>query len=132
MATFTRTRIEGLDHAIRQFRRAPELAKKFIGESIRVTEITLAQKVRAAAPVDSGALRHSIGSKTAGLKAQITIEDGLIFGRRPDVYWRFVEFGSVHNVPARPFIRPTAEAEQAPMIARVANAGERVERALSI
>lgn len=128
---FSRTRIEGLDHAIRQFRRAPDLAKKFIGDAIQVTEITLAQKVRAAAPVDTGALQHSIGSKSAGLKAQITIEDGVIKGLRPDIYWRFVEFGT-SRMAAQPFIRPTAEAEQQPMIGRVANAGLRLERALTI
>ncbi len=128
---FSRTRIEGLDHAISQFRRAPDLAKKFIGEAIQVTEITLAQKVRAAAPVDTGALQHSIGSKTTGLKAQITIEDGVIKGLRPDIYWRFVEFGT-SRMAAQPFIRPTAEAEQQPMIGRVANAGLRLERALTI
>lgn len=128
---FTRTRIEGLDHAIRQFRRAPEVAKKFIGDAIRVTEITLAQKVRAAAPVDSGALRHAIDSKTVGLKAQILIDDGLIYGQRPDIYWRFVEFGT-SRMAAQPFIRPTAEAEQQPMIGRIANAGVRLERALEI
>lgn len=131
MATFTRTRIEGLDHAIRQFRRAPDVARKYIGEAIRVTEITLAQKVRTAAPRDKGALSQSIGSKTTGLRASITIEEGELYGRRPDIYWRFVEFGTIH-MPAQPFIRPQAETEQNPMISRVANAGKRMERALSI
>lgn len=128
----TRTRIEGLDHAIAQFRRAPDVARKYLGEAVRVTEITLAQKVRNAAPTDTGALRHSIGSQTRGLVASITIEPGLMFGRRPDIYWRFVEFGSVHNVPARPFIRPTAENEQQPFIGRIEQAGQRMERALTI
>ena len=127
---FTRTRIDGMDFALRQFRRAPDVAKKYIGDAIKVTEITLAEKVRRAAPVGTGALRHSIGSKTAGLKAQITIEPGEIYGRRPDVYWRFVEFGSIHNNPARPFIRPSAETEQDPMIGRIKHAGRRLEAAL--
>lgn len=129
---FTRTRIDGLDHALRQFRRAPDVAKKYIGGAIRVTEITLAQKVRNAAPADTGALRHAIGSKTTGLTAKIEIEQGEIYGRRPDIYWRFVEFGSIHNSPARPFIRPAAETEQAPMIGRIKTAGVRLEAALQI
>lgn len=132
MAIVTRTRIDGLDHALRQFRRAPDVARKYIGDAVRVTEITLAQNVRAAAPVDSGALRHSINSETRGLVASISIEPGEIYGRRPDIYWRFVEFGSVHNIPAHPFIRPTSEAEQEPMIQRIRQAGVRLERALSI
>lgn len=128
----TRTRIDGMEHALRQFRRAPVVARKHIGNAIQVTEILLAQKVRreAASFADTGALAHSIGSKTVGLKAQITIEEGVIFGRKPSVYWRFVEFGSIHNKPARPFIRSNAETEEAPMIARVKNAGVLMEREL--
>jgi HK97 gp10 family phage protein len=128
MAT-QRFRIDGMDHALRQFKRAPVLAREYIGESIRVTEITLAQKVRNAAPSRTGALRHAIGSKTVGLKAQITIEEGGVYGLRPDIYWRFVEFGTV-NHPAQPFIRPQAESEQEPMIQRIRNAGARLERTL--
>lgn len=130
MATESRVRIEGMEHCLKQFRRMPHVAKKYIGEAIKVTEITLAQKVRNAASADTGALRHAISSKTTGLTANITIEDGDIYGRRPFVYWRFVEFGSVHNSPARPFIRPASEAEQNPMIGRIKNAGVRMERDL--
>ncbi len=128
---FTSTRIDGLDHAITQFRRAPHLARQYVGEAVKVTEITTAEKVRRAAPVNTGALRHSIGSKTSGLNASITIEPGVLYGQRPDVYWRFVEFGTRY-MAAQPFIRPTAEAEEQPFIGRVADAGKRIERTLSI
>ncbi len=124
------TQIIGLQETIRQFRRAPDVARQFIGDAIRVTEITLAEKVRRAVPVDTGALRHAIGSTSRGLHARITIEEGGVYGRRPDIYWRHVEFGTGKTV-AQPFIRPPAEAEQEPFINRIKQAGARLERKLS-
>lgn len=126
---FTRTRIEGLDHAIRQFRRAPEVAKKHIGQAVQKTETVLADKTFDAAPRRTGMLRRAIQSKTVGLVARISIEDGHGGDRGPEVYWRFVEFGT-SRMAAQPFIRPTAEAEQHPFIGRVEAAGVRVEREL--
>lgn len=128
----TSVRIDGIEDAIRAFRRAPSVARKYLTEAVRVTEILLAQQVRGGIRDDTGALRQSIGSRSAGLRASITIEPGEIYGRRPEIYWRFVEFGSVHNVPARPFIRPAAEREQAPFLARITDAGARMERALDV
>lgn len=129
-----RTRIIGMEHALRQFRRAPDVARKHIGNAVRVTEITLAGKVRREYQTfsDTGALAQSVGSKTTGLRAHITIEEGEIFGRRPSVYWRFVEFGSIHNKPARPVIRSNSETEEAPMIGRVKLAAVLMERELTI
>lgn len=128
----TVTRIEGLEHALKQFQQAPDIARKHIGDAIRQTEIVLAQKVRSAAPVLTGALRQSIGSKTVGLKAQITIEEGDFYGdNRPSVYWRFVEFGT-YKMPAQPYIRPASETEFTPMVERVKRAAVLVERELTI
>ena len=121
---FERTRIEGLEHAIRQFRRAPEVARKHIGEAIRRTELSAADRVFDSAPRDTGLLRRSVESKTTGLIARIVIE-------AEAYYWRFVEFGTV-KMSARPFIRPSAEQEQAPMIKRISDAGARMERELSL
>lgn len=120
-------RIEGLDEAIRQFRRMPDVARKYIKEAVQVTEIIAAGKVRSSAPRDTGALAHAIGSKTVGLTASITIEHGHIYGRKPYVYWRFVEFGA-RGIPARPFIRTAAESETNPFIERVRKAAERMAR----
>ena len=125
------TRIDGLDHAIKQFRRAPVVARKYIGEAVRVTEVTAAQNVRRAAPRDTGALAHAIGSATTGLNARIFIEPGMIYGQFPSVYWRFVEFGT-KNMPAQPFIRTTSENEQKPFIGRIEQAGAKLERELTI
>ena len=121
---FERTRIEGLEHAIRQFRRAPDVARKHIGEAIRRTELSAADRVFDSAPRDTGLLRRSVQSSTSGLNARITIES-------PSYYWRFVEFGTRH-MAAQPFIRPSAELEQAPMIRRIHEAGAALERELSI
>ena len=120
---FERTRIEGLEHAIRQFRRAPEVARKHIGTSIRQTEESLSDNIFDSAPRLTGLLRRQIESKTTGLTARISIGDEAY-------YRRFPEFGTV-NMPATPYIRPSAEREQAPMIKRVSDAAVRMERELS-
>jgi HK97 gp10 family phage protein len=124
--------IEGMAQALRAFQMAPKLAREYISGAVRVTEILLAGRVRSGAPVRTGALRLSINSKTTGLNASISIEEGELYGQRPSVYWRWVEFGSLHNVPARPFIRPAAEQESEPYITRIKDAGKRMERALDI
>jgi HK97 gp10 family phage protein len=127
MATITR--IDGMEFALAQFRRAPDVARKHIGNAVRLTEITLAGKVRRAAPRETGALQQSIGSTSRGLVASIVIEAGEIQGRRPDIYWRFVEFGTVH-APAQPFIRPQSETEFQPYQDRVKTAAKNMERDL--
>lgn len=124
--------IEGMEQALQAFRTAPSIARQYIGHAVSVTEITLAGRVRQKAPVQTGALRLAVTSKTTGLRASISIESGDIYGRRPSVYWRFVEFGSIHNIPAKPFIRPSAEEESEPFVNRIREAGKRLERELQV
>jgi HK97 gp10 family phage protein len=128
----TTTRIEGMQQALRQFRRAPAVARKYIGDAVRVTEGATAAQVRANAPVASGALRQSVTSKTVGLTASISFEEGEFYGgQRPSTYWRFVEFGA-RGKAANPFIRTAAEAQSEPFVQRVKDAGARMERDLQI
>ncbi len=122
-------RIEGMGAAIRQFRKAPGVARTYLAQAVQVTEISARSKVAAAAPRRTGALAHAVTSRSTGLKASISIEGGEIYGQTPSVYWRFVEFGT-SRVPARPFIRASADAEQNPFIDRVKQAGARMERTL--
>jgi HK97 gp10 family phage protein len=121
----------GLDETIKQLRKAPTEARRFLSVAVRDTEYALANKTRAAAPRGTGALRHAISSTSSGLNARIVIERGMLYGQEPSRYWRFVEFGT-SRMAAQPFIRPQAESEQDPFIHRVKVAGHKLEQSLKI
>lgn len=119
-------RIDGIDRTIQAFRRAPDVARLHASGAVTVTSFAIAQRARAAAPVDSGLLKSSIESTKAGkgLSSRVTV-DGAAY------YWRFIEFGT-RRMAARPFIRPSAEAESGDFVQRMRDIGPKVERDLAV
>jgi len=67
----------------------------------------IAEEARRLAPVDTGALRESIHVEMSpgGTNGEVVV--GTSGG--PEYYAMFVEFGTAH-MPARPFLRPAADA----------------------
>jgi HK97 gp10 family phage protein len=81
--------------------------------------------------VATGALRNAIASDSRGTSGRVGLKpDGIGSGAGPTTYWRFVEFGTVHQ-PARPFFRPAVDEEEQHFIARMRAIGPKVERDLS-
>jgi hypothetical protein len=121
--------LTGMDDVRRAFKRAPEVAKKHAAEAVGFSLLKLAQRTRAITPVGpTGALQRSIA---------VTHENGHLtgwVGVRSDSparkYWFMVEFGNAHVNPAKPFLRPAAEAFGPTFIADMQNIGPAIEHEL--
>lgn len=123
-------RLDGFEQTRRALASVPDRVRVLSADAVAVSTFSLAQTARAMAPRDTGALKQAIVSKSTGLSGRVGLSPDVINGRRPEVYWRFVEFGTVH-VPARPFFRPAAELEREAFIKRMRNIGPALERDLS-
>jgi HK97 gp10 family phage protein len=96
--------VTGLKEANRALRKLPKYAKEQIQPVMDKTAYLVANQAAARAPRgETGNLRRGFRweSKPRSVAAHVIIEGAY--------YWRFVEFGTV-KMPARPFIRPTADA----------------------
>lgn len=122
--------LDGFEAVRAAFKAAPEKVRVLAGDAVAVSTFATAQGARAFAPRRTGALREAITSKTIGLNGRVGLVGGEVRGERPDVYWRFVEFGTV-KVPARPFFRPAAERETEPYLKRLRDIGPKLERDLA-
>ncbi len=124
--------LEGLEPLKALVAKTPDLVKLFMGDVVSSTAYGVAQRAKALVPVATGSLKRSITFTARGLNGRIGIASTEIFegDRRPDVYWRFVEFGTV-RVPARPFFRPATEAESVDFERRIRGVATKIERDLS-
>lgn len=132
MAKVTAT-LDGFEATKRAIAAVPEAAKALAADAVAKSTFSLEQTARALAPRGpTGRLRAAITSKATATAGRVGIAPGFGTGRGPgpDVYWRFVEFGTV-RVPARPMFRPAAERERDPFIRRMREIGPKLERNLS-
>jgi HK97 gp10 family phage protein len=125
--TMTLTGMEPLQRAIRD---APEAVRRLTSGVVARTTFSTAQRARAGAPRETGALRAAIEAKSRGLSGRVDIAAGEFYGRRPEIYWFFVEYGT-ETVPARPFLRPAAEAESAAFLDEIRRVGKTLERSFA-
>ena len=102
--------LHGADALKAAIQRNPELVRSHMSTVIARTATAVAQRARASAPVATGALRQSIGASSRGLSGRVDVAAGTIQGQRPELYWRFIEYGTV-KMPARPLFRAATEAE---------------------
>lgn len=136
-------KIEGMEALQAAIRTAPDRVKAYAGDAVALTTFAIAQRAKALAPRDTGALQRSITASSRGLTGKVTIAEGgetiggrTVFGpgdmgrHRPAVYWRFVEFGTKRTA-ARPFLRPAAEAESEAYLQRFREVGRKLERDFS-
>ena len=133
MAKATMT-LEGFEATKRAIAAAPVAAKALAADAVAKSTFAVEQGARALAPHGlTGRLKASITSKATATAGRVGIAPGFGIGgssKGPEVYWRFVEYGTV-RVPARPFFRPAAEREKDPFIKRMEDIGPRLERDLS-
>jgi HK97 gp10 family phage protein len=122
--------LDGMDAVKRGIRESPEFVRLKAAESVARTTFAVAQRARAAAKRDTGALRAAIQAKSRGLSGRFEIAAGEFFGRRPDTYWFFVEYGT-EKMPASPFVRPSADAEANNYVADIRRIGTALERAFT-
>lgn len=124
-------RLVGLPSLQRAIASQPSAVRAKLQDLIHATSFSIAQRIRASVPVETGALKESITTASgSGLTGGVTIRPGVIKGRRPEVYWRFVEFGTIH-MSARPTIRPATEAEVPDVESRVTKLASDLERDLT-
>lgn len=118
----------GLDRLEATLRRTPERVRAALEKAVAQTAVGMAQRARTNVPVETGALKQAIQHTAKGLVGGVVINAGTFNGRRPETYWRFVEFGSIHNPSFRPFLRPAADAETPTVEARLRTAASQIER----
>lgn len=128
MAKVTVT-VEGLEALKAAVQRCPDDARRHLSDVVQATAFSVAQRAKALAPVDTGALKASIASTSRGLSGRVGLSGGMVRGKRPDIYWRFVEFGTVRT-PARPLFRAATEAESSTFEKRLRDASAKIERNL--
>lgn len=114
------TGLEALQTAITE---TPKLLRKHVAGAIRESTFAVADRMRRFAPHRSGELLEAITAsppKASGLSGLVGFDNPRVF------YWRFLEFGTV-RMPARPFVRPAAEAEAQRYIQRIQAIGPALE-----
>jgi HK97 gp10 family phage protein len=132
VATVTAT-LEGFEATKRAIAAVPEAAKALAADAVAKSTFAVEQAARARAPRGlTGRLRAAITSKATATAGRVGIAPGFgISGRPgPEVYWRFVEYGTV-RMPARPMFRPAAEQERDPFLKRMRDIGPKLERDLA-
>jgi hypothetical protein len=110
--------------------RCPDVVRHHMGDVVHRTTFGTAQRARAFANAirDTGALAEAIDAPPVrGLSGRVVVKSGIIRGRRPDIYWRFNEYGTV-RLPARPLFRASAEAESVTFVQRLHGIVPKIER----
>jgi HK97 gp10 family phage protein len=120
--------IKGLPQLQRTAARLPGVAQEHAQATVASAVRAVEARARSLVRRDTGALQGAIHGRVEGLRGGVGIAGGMINGRRPATYWRHVEFGTV-RVPARPFLRPAAEAEVPVVEQRARDLGQQLERA---
>lgn len=120
----TTSSLDGFEATRRAFANAPDAVQAAAGDVIAKSSFAVAQRMRSLVAVRTGKLKSQIVSSSTGLNGRVGFASKDVF------YWRFVEFGTV-RIPARPFVRPAAEAEAEPYVRAMAAIGPKLERDLS-
>jgi hypothetical protein len=124
--------LEGYEGVFEALRAAKDVARARLVDKIQDAKRQLAQNIRVVTPYETGALQESIEATTPkGLTGFIGIRGGEIRGRRPDIYYRFLEYG-VEGIPAKSYIRGPTNAFADQFIGLIRSAGKEMEKDLTI
>lgn len=110
--------LDGIDALKRAVTESPKEMRLYASRVIRETTFQVADKMRASVPVDTGTLLAAIEAKVPvrGLTGRVIIEP-------EGFYWRFLEYGTIKKsgatMAARPFVRPSVEAESSRFVERI-------------
>ena len=91
-----------------------------VGAAIHAGTEQMAQEAKDRAPVRTGELRDSIEAREG-----ISKDHGHAYGIWAAWYWRFSEFGTVHE-PARPWMIPAVESNKDSLVEAVRAALEKI------
>lgn len=116
-------KLEGMEALQRAVTRAPDTLKAHMGTAIATTTYAIASRMKSMVPVATGTLRAAIESTTRGMNGRVLIQPSAY-------YWRFIEYGTKYQT-ARPFIRPSTEAESGQFEQRIRAIGPKLERDFS-
>jgi hypothetical protein len=123
--------LDGYEGVFEALRAAKDVARARLVDKIQDAKRQLAQNIRVVTPYETGALRESIEATTPkGLTGFIGIRSGEIRGRRPDIYYRFLEYGTQH-IPAKSYIRGPTNAFADQFIGLIRSAGKEMEKDLT-
>lgn len=113
--------LHGMDALQRAITSMPDLVKDELSDVVAATTFAIAQGVRARVPRGAtGILAGSIASSSRGMNGHVDIGVDAF-------YWHFLEYGTV-KMPAKPFIRPAAEAEADVFERRLVSAAKSIEQ----
>lgn len=102
---------------------APEAVENRAADVVAKSSFAVAQRARSLASVRTGRLKRAILSLSNGLRGRVGFSEKV-------PYWKFVEYGTV-KMSARPFIRPSVEAESESFVQGMRAIGPKLERDLS-
>ena len=122
MAKVTVT-LDGMDALKRAIRESPKELKRWSSDAVRQSTWSIADKMRRRVPVNEGTL---LGAIDARVPTQTGLTGSVDIGRE-GYYWRFLEYGTV-KMPARPFVRPSAEEESNAYVSRFEDVARKLER----
>lgn len=121
-------KIEGMDSLERKLKKLPEkIQKNIMRAAIQAGASTLAKRIKAAAPVDTGALRKSIKAKRKRGKPTEVQSD--VVTTAPHAH--LIEFGhalkkgtgdkqtTIGQVPANPFFRNTLDQSRGDIVREI-------------
>lgn len=105
-----------------------EVQNKLSRAATRAAANLVRDTARSLAPERTGALKNDIGVRRdrknsyPGLEVAAVGVFSKVRGKQsPETYWRFVEFGSVHNKPARSFLRAGFDEDKSSAAEKMAN-----------
>lgn len=115
-------KLDGMEALQRAITSAPEAVKVGTADAIAKTAFAIAQRAKMLVPVRTGTLKRAIVSSATPTNGRIGIEAG------PAVkYWHMVEHGTV-KMPAHPYFRPAADAEETDFLRRIQDIGTKLEQ----
>lgn len=127
--------IQGLQGFKAALEKAVEEVRLKVGEAMQETAYAVRDRAQQDVSVDEGDLKAHIVAQGKKLNWRVGIDDGVVSSRRasgkdrihqrPFIYGAILERGN-KDQPARPFMRPAADAEESRFLARIDAVGLKI------